>query len=170
VRHLISPLPNSDFKPHPPAGTMQYKNVMDAYKKCKVNPFLRPVIIDANSSTDKFKSSKVDMVPTITRSRGCQKDGYWCSTKGGSLSVHELSSLQGYHEIFGTKIDFEAMGISHCQFGGMLGNAQSGTILLLLYPRVLYHAGVITIQEYRSCNEKLEATFKALGSIAIPLV
>jgi hypothetical protein len=165
LKSLVSTLPSSDWMPHPPLGnTTAYENTMKAYKSCKVNPFTTPVVVDCGSSS-KFMDYNVGAAPTLTATRCAQKDGYWCSTKGGFLQVEELASLQGYGDFLGNKIPWKEAGLSRHAFGHIVGNAQSGNFLLLLYPRVLFHAQLISLQEYITIQGRVNAKFSSLGSM-----
>ena len=165
VQFIAPRLPTALWKPHPPTGTPQYDNVMAAYSKCKVNPFVVPVIVDAGSSPGKFQDFAVASCPTLAAARASQR-GYWCSTKGGYLDVHEMSSLQGYHPILGTALP--DAGVSNAQLGHCLGNAQSANYLLLLYPRVLFHAQLITLVEYKNVMASLDLRFLNLDKAGKP--
>lgn len=159
MKQIAPALPESIWKPHPPSiASPAYGNVMKSYKLLGkgVNPFLVPVVVDAGSS-ERFSSYKVGEAPTLTRSRCSQRDGYWCSTKGSYLNVDELAELQGFTPLLGTATQWKEAKISTTQYGGMIGNAQSANFLLLLYPRVLYAAQLITAHDLSAVEDRVRA-------------
>jgi site-specific DNA-cytosine methylase len=166
-KFLVPPLDATEWKAHPPVGTAQYENVMAAYGKAKVNPFVTPVTIDAGASPGKFQSYAVNAAPTLAATRASQR-GYWCSTKGGFLDVDQMASLQGFHEIFGTQVPWREAGVSVTQYGHMVGNGQSANFLLALYPRVLFNAQLITLAEYKNVAALLTARFMNLNLAGTP--
>ena len=115
---LIKPLPKSRWKCTPPknGNSLHYKNVMDAYREVHaagVNPFEVPIIIDFHSS-ERFSSYKTNVCPPLTKSR-CSSFGYWCSLKGGVLSIDEYMKLQG---LDASDLPFRTLGISDSAFAG----------------------------------------------------
>jgi hypothetical protein len=110
-----------------------------------VNPFVTPVIVDMRASK-RFSYFKINCMPSITKTRGSGL-GYWCSTKGGRLSVEEMSLMQG----FCPKVDvpYKDAGLTVSQFGGMLGNAQSFNVVRAIMPRLLFHAKLITHEQLK---------------------
>ena len=166
--NFIAPrLPDGEWKAHPPAGTNAYNNVISAYGKCKVNPFMVPVVIDTGSSLNKFQDFRINSSPTLSATRASQR-GYWCSTKGGHLDVHEMATLQGYMDILGTKVPFKEAGVTVSQFGHCLGNAQSANFLLVLYPRVLFHAQLITLEQYKAVMAALHLRLWNMNTAGTP--
>ena len=145
------------WQPHPPSSDkLGHANVRDAYAKVLnknpgFNPFLTPIVADCGSSPG-FASSCVGRAPTLTRRR-CQSGGYWLSTKGGKLDVNELSKLQGFaltslclvHPESGKPL------ISDFRLRGAIGNMMSVNVLLMLLPRALYLAKLITKDELDRC-------------------
>ena len=160
LQALVGVLPRSEWLPHPAkTRELAYANVMAGYRKHNVNPFSVPVIIDLGSSPD-FASSAARYSPTLTRTRAGGA-GYWCSTKGGKVSVDELAKLQGF---LGPLLSVDWKGkISKGAFGGMIGNAQSANILLRLYPNVLYHAKLITLEEHTRMLEGIAKHWRAIS-------
>jgi hypothetical protein len=163
---IVTNVSEAEWKPHPVRGTPACENVMNAYRKHKQNPFITPMVIDVGSSVGKFDSVGVGLAPTLTKTR-CASGGYWCSTKGGLLTTDELASLQGWSDHFGTKIDWREAGLTSGQMGSLIGNAQSGNFLLLLYPRVLFLAQLLTMKEYLTVQRNLDAKFNNLGSSSV---
>ena len=122
-------------------------NVLACYSALQakgINPFMTPVVIDVGCSP-KFRHFRVDASPCITKQRGAAA-AYWCSTKGGRLTITELGRLQGFedHEVW-----WRDVGLSEQQFGGMLGNAQSLCVVDALLPHVLYAAKLIDADDLR---------------------
>ena len=158
---IIQPILGQKWLAHPPSGDRR-ANVLTAYANCGCNPFTVPVVVDAGSSPQ-FSGFQVNATPTLTASRSSQASGYWCSTKGGPLNLQEMKTLQGYSNLLGTNVPLEEAGISRTAAGHMVGNAQSANFLLLLYPRVLFHAQLITLQEFRTIQQNLNSRFSSLG-------
>ena len=168
VPDIVSTLPTAEFKLSPQNPSLQYDNFMRAVSRCKVNPYSVPVIIDTGAS-ERFSSFKVRQCPTITRTRGSQPEGYWCSTKGGPLSVDELAAFQGFMPILHTEIPWQKAGLTKSAFGGCVGNAQAANFLLLLYPRVLFHAQLLSLAEYNNMSKRLDDTFQNLRDVFLLL-
>ena len=128
-----------------PDNTAKAKRVTDAIREVQkhgTNAFIQPVIVDVAAS-DKFATFRIAEIPAITRSRGRAKESYWCSTKGGHLTVTELAMLQGFPRDFieGMKADLNK---SDNIIGGCVGNAQTVPLLADLISHVLYMSKAIT--------------------------
>ena len=107
-----------------------------------------PVVEDIGAS-EHFRSHRVQACPCITKSRASQL-GYWCSTKGGRLTVEELALLQGFMP---TTIKWKSLGISDKKFAGCLGNAQSLNVVVALLPYALYMAKIIDKQDFDALTQ-----------------
>ena len=138
---IIKIVPNAQWKATP-ENANQKANVLAACEKIAargVNPFLSTVIIDAGASAA-FSGWAQDICPCLTRSR-CGNFGYWCTSKGAHLDVHEMMMLQGLEP---SAVDFKSAGVTAGQMASMLGNTMSHNVLCQLLPRVLYKAKLIT--------------------------
>ena len=148
LANIVKKLPDRRWMPTPAKkDRLAYGNVMAAYKKLNekgINPFTEPVIIDMRCSK-KFRTFRVSGSPCITYTRGSSQS-YWCSTKGGCLTVSELGMLQGFGP---TDIDWKGAGLSPTQYGGMLGNAQSLCVVEALLPHVLYASKIIDAEDFQ---------------------
>lgn len=76
--------------------------------------------------------------------------------------------MQGYCDVLHTRMSWRKAGLSAHQFGRNIGNAQSGNVLLLLYARVLFLAGLITLEEYKDIQSHLHAKTGSLGGARRP--
>ena len=110
-----------------------------------VNPISTPVIIDTGCS-EKFRTHSVERAPTLTKTRcASSPPDYWCTTKGGHLTIEEVGLLQG----FDLNRDLEWKGIvTKSQLGHMLGNAQSLSVVSVLLPHLWFLARLITKEEF----------------------
>ena len=90
---IVQPISAPEFKMLPP-NLNNAQCVTNAIRSSGVNPFKVPIVVDIGASA-KFSTYRIGEIPTITRSRGSAKNGYWCTTKGGCLSTRELGALQG---------------------------------------------------------------------------
>jgi DNA-cytosine methyltransferase len=151
---VVTPLPAASFCMLPTAenhGARCMQIVVQHIEKHVargVNVFKDPVIIETGASVARAKSS-VDIAMTITKSEAGRR-GYWCTTKGGFLEPDELAMLQGFPQHM---IPWSELGISHCQYGQLAGNAMSLPILMCLLPHVLFAGGKITQEErIQLCN------------------
>ena len=147
---LVTRLPKAQWAAVPTTEPGR-SNTLHAYQRCDndgVNPFKVPVIVDVGAS-EKFRSHRVQACPCITKSRASQL-GYWCSTKGGRLTVQELALLQGFMP---TTIKWKSFGISDKKFAGCLGNAQSLNVVVALLPHALYMAKIIDKQDFDALTQ-----------------
>ena len=147
MRDIVVPL-TTNFRMLPD-NTAKAKRVTDAIREVQqhgTNAFIEPVIVDVAAS-DKFATFRVAEVPSITKSRGSAKQSYWCSTKGGHLTVTELAMLQGFPRDFieGMKADLNK---SDNIIGGCVGNAQTVPLLADLISHVLYMSKAITKDQF----------------------
>ena len=143
---IVKPLPANKWKMLPDNEPAR-SNVLWAYNKCiksEVNPFETPVVVDAGSSP-RFRSFKIKSCMTITKSRGSNPRGYWCSTKGGPLNVVELMKLQGFRPR-----ELQCEGVSLNQVGACLGNAQSLNVVKVLLPHLLFLAKLIDRADFEA--------------------
>ena len=132
---------DANFNMHPKnaKSAVHRKNAKSALKaaiRTGINPFITPIVVDVGG-TPGFMGNcrhwRSSMSMTLTETR-CYSFGYWCSTKGDYLSVEEMAALQGYE----MTIDYEAAGLSKCQYAGCLGAAQSLAVVEKILPHVLY--------------------------------
>ena len=148
LARIVKPLPDHRWMPAPAKEDANaHANVMAAYKALKekgINAFTKPVIIDTGCSA-RFRTYRVSASPCITHTRGSQL-AYWCSTKGGRLTVSELGRLQGFGP---NDIDWKGAGLTAHQYGGMLGNAQSLCVVEALLPYVLYASKIIDTDDFQ---------------------
>ena len=159
---LITPLPLEKRKalPEAEAGTSQKKakrelfNVSSGIMKAVqagVNPCIEPVIIDTGCSPSHRVSAFGGLAPTLTKTRCCSQR-YWCTTKGGFLSVDELALLQG----FDPNRDYVWRDVvKPTAMGKMLGNAQSLNVIMALLPHMWYLAKLISYEEFVFMKGKL---------------
>ena len=82
-------------------------------------------------------------MPTMTRTR-CGSFGYWCSTKGGRLTVNDFIRLQGFDT---TDLPRKILKVSAAELAGALGNSMSLNVVMKVLPRVLFAASLITRKE-----------------------
>ena len=76
-------------------------------------------------------------MPTMTRTR-CASFGYWCTTKGGRLTVNDFIRLQGFEP---SELPRKGMVVSAAELAGALGNSMSLNVVMALLPKALYCAG-----------------------------
>ena len=156
LRSLINPLPSTQWLPHPSArkDELKYKNVIQAYKDVKdsVNPFRVPIIVDCGSSPV-FSSFRVNEAPTLTRTRSGQKDGYWCSTKGGGLDATELGKLQGFEP---EEFPWKEVGLSRAAAGGVMGNAQTLPLVADIVCHLLFHSCQIDFETFELMKRQFQ--------------
>ena len=154
LRSIAEPLPQGQWQALPPEGNKRrHKNVVSAYTEAAskgINPFETPIVVDMGVS-ERFASFGVDFCPCLTRSRAGDF-GYWCSTKGGPLSIADMCRLQGFDE---AELDWAGAGVTARQFAACLGNAMSVNVLRHLVPRVLYYAKLASDEE---CAHMLGST------------
>lgn len=150
LRHVVIPLPNDTFRMLPELKAAR-ANVETAYKKVAgagtigINPFRTPVVVDMYASPS-FSGMQIEASPCLTRSRASQK-GYWCSTKGGPLSLTEMAQLQGFDPNWVAMLKDE-LRLSDTKIGGIVGNAQTITVVADLVPHLLYHAQIINYRQF----------------------
>ena len=142
---VIDVITSPQWRPHPPKNTgTQYRNVIKAYKAAKgVNPFVTPIVVDYKAS-ERFSSSRVNEMPCLTKTR-CGARGYWCSTKGGPVTIDEMALCQGFRN---TQFPWREAGLSEHAAGSLLGNGQTLSLVRDLLPRVLLRASVISYDQF----------------------
>ena len=144
---IVVPL-TTDWKmlPDDPAKAKRVANAVRQAQLHGTNAFIEPVIIDTGAS-DKFATFRIAEVPAITRTRAQTRNGYWCSTKGGHLTVLELAMLQGFPREFieGIKNDLNK---KDNVIGACVGNAQTLPLLADLIAHVLYMSKTITKEQF----------------------
>ena len=74
------------------------------------------------------------------------------------MTADELGACQGFGKWRGTQVEWEGV-ISSSAYGGMVGNGQTATFMLLLLPRVLFHSQQITKKEFDEVESHLRAKF-----------
>ena len=119
-------------------------NILAAYEKCGVNPFVVPVVVDYFKESPKFSTWRLNESMTLTHTR-CGGFGYWCSTKGAPLDVSDLCRLQGFHP---DDLPYKEADVTDTSMSQVLGNGQTFLICLAILPHLLYHASLITLQEF----------------------
>ena len=135
---------SKDWKPFPKdCNSDEQNNILTAYEKCGVNPFVGPVVVDFKASP-KFSTWRLNASMTLTRTR-CGQFGYWSSTKGAPLDVSDFCRLQGFHP---DDLPYKEAGVTDTSMSQMLGNGQTFSICLAILPHLLYHASLITLQEF----------------------
>ena len=145
LERLVKPLPAADWQALPESEPGR-GNVLSAYKSCKekgTNPFMVPVVVDMDASP-RFRSFRVGSCPCITKTRA-GSFAYWCSTKGGRLSLSELMMLQGFQP---AAVAWEEAGLTASQMAQCLGNAQSWNVVVAVLPRLLYLAKLIDSKDF----------------------
>ena len=146
---LVTPLPPHLWRDLPPDSDQRARDhVLHAYEKFAgdgVNMFETPVVVDTEGSR-KFKAFALDSSPCLTRGHNAARS-YWCSTKGGPLTVHEMASLQG---ITRDMLDPVAdLGITERQYGAMIGDTMSVNVVCYIISGMLYAGGFSTKRESR---------------------
>ena len=72
--------------------------------------------------------------------------GYWCSTKGGYLTIDELAAIQGFTA---TSFPWKEAGLSEHAAGAAIGNGQTFSLVADLVPHVLFHSSIITLDQFK---------------------
>ena len=152
---IVQELPINRWMAYP-KNLNQQNNVVAAYKALPqgTNPFLVPVVIDAKASA-RFSTHRVNESPALTKTRANQF-GYWISTKGGWMTLGEMAAMQGY---FGDDFPVEAAGISKSTAASMLGNSQSLPLVQDLVAHTMYHACLVTYQQFIVMKAKMYAAW-----------
>ena len=134
---LLMPLRANTWRPTPTTKHGRRVVLMHYRKLVKqgVRIFDAPIVVDAGSSK-KFSKASIGIASCLTKTRCSNKDGYWVSSKGGSLSKDEMMLLQGIDPSTFPESLRHRLGVSDCAFGGMLGNCMSVNVLCNLLPRV----------------------------------
>lgn len=142
---FIDVLPPGKFATHPApgpkGGATKTNNVLRQLESCVeegLNPFITPVFVNSGAS-GKRCNKMIGKCMTITRTEA-SRQGYWCTTKGGFLELHEMARLQGFPDNF---IPWKDLGISAAEWGGLLGNAMSLNVVLCLAPEMLQAGGFL---------------------------
>ena len=81
------------------------------------------------------------------------------------MTVDELAACQGFGKWWGTHVEWEG-DISSSAYGGMVGNGQTATFMLLLLPRVLFHSQQITMKEFDEVESNLRVKFAKVAGTA----
>ena len=105
------------------------KLVKNAFKKClamspPVDPRVKTVFIDVGAST-KFFHMRIGSMPCLTHSRG-STGGFWVSSRGRLTTTRELARMQA---ILPDDLDWKSANISRRQFGAMLGNTMTVSVV-----------------------------------------
>ena len=132
----------------PAGGKTRQNNVLQQLQLCidsGVNPYQEPVFVTSGASSSRC-NYMVGLCMTITRSEA-QRQGFWCTTKGGVLEPHEVARFQGFPDNF---LDWRSLGIPDSQFCALLGNAMTFNVLLHLLPRLLRASGIVTTRQAAS--------------------
>jgi site-specific DNA-cytosine methylase len=153
---IVKPLTDATkWKPHPEKNAskgLHYRNVITAYRALEAsdNPFKLPVVVDYKAS-ERFSTHRLNESPTLTRTRAGQF-GYWCSTKGASLTLSEMASLQGFDD---DDFPWEAAGMTKTQAAQMLGNGQTLPVVMDILVHLLYQSSFLTFPKYCVLKTKL---------------
>ena len=155
ISDCVVPLPPGQWKlhPDPKSDSLGYTNVMAAYKSLEesgTNPFITPCVIDGGSSP-KFQNFRIGGCPTLTHTRA-SAGRYWCSTKGGYLTVDEMAELQGFSK---KEFPWREAGLTPSAAGALLGNAQTLSLLKNLIPHVMFHASLCDFSQFSRMKEFL---------------
>ena len=126
---ILSCLPENESQRRHIVNALQ-----DAIKK-GYDPKVDAVIVDHLSSHGHYMVNKI---PCLTRSRTAQK-GYWCSTRGRVLTLHELLRLQGFRpsRVLPTTVIERHMR-------EMVGNSMAINVLERILVHLLPAAGLVT--------------------------
>ena len=81
----------------------------------------------------------------MTRTR-CSAFGYWCSTKGGRLSLFDFMRLQGFEP---RDIPIKTIGVTPRALAAAMGHAQFLNVVMAILPRALFLARLITRDEFK---------------------
>ncbi len=103
-------------------------------KRDGVDAFQRDYVIDAHSG--RGPNYKLGMCPTITAARGASV-GFFHTRTHSFLSVSELARLQGFDEA-----RYDTSMLTRAQFGALIGNAMTVTVVTSLLEQLLPAAGV----------------------------
>ena len=159
VMSFIDVLPSHEFRlspsPGPCGGMTKVNNVTNHFQQCVqegINPFCVPVIVASGESGSRCHHA-VNVMMTITRTEAA-REGYWCSMKGGFLSVDDIFRLQGFPPDL---IPFRALGITEQKMAGMLGNAMSLNVMMRLLPYVLVASGFIDEKKFAEVQKTAHA-------------
>jgi site-specific DNA-cytosine methylase len=120
-----------------PNGAGAQSRVQSALRELRaagVNPMQVPVAIDCEASRVRWC---LDYTPCLTAARG-GSGGFWITCRGRKMTAAELCRLQGIdpHSVH------LPVGVSVSQFGRMLGNAFTQTVVERLMSRLLVSAGM----------------------------
>ena len=85
----------------------------------------------------------------MTRTR-CGTFGYWCSTKGGRLTINDFIRLQGFKT---ADLPYRTMGVSAQELASALGNSMSLNVVMAILPTALYNAKLITKAEAKKMSK-----------------
>jgi site-specific DNA-cytosine methylase len=138
---VVKPLAHEDFEMLPTDHKLHTSNVercLGEASRKGINPFITPIVIDAGA-TPKFVQWKEDVSLTLCEKRA-SAGLYWCSTKGGYITVDEVSALQGFD---GT-INYRSAGVNDTAYAGCLGAAQTLTVVEHVLPHALFLAQMVT--------------------------
>ena len=86
---------------------------------------------------------------TLTKTR-CASRSYWCTSKGGQLSIDELLNLQGFDK---NDVKWQDLQLKEHAIGKCIGNAQSLNVVMIVLQRLLFNANLITKAEYHRMHE-----------------
>ena len=143
---FVTKLPDADFEAMPADTADRVREIMvkhlDKYVKAGINVFKEAIIIETGASANRACSS-VGIAMTLTRTESSRR-GYWCTYKGGYLTVDELALLQGFPR---GMVPWSAMGMSGQQWGGMIGDAMTLTVVMALLPELLYSVKKVNLKQ-----------------------
>ena len=108
-----------------------------------IKPFERAAAIDTGASLTRSIST-LDVCMTITKTEAARR-GFWCTYKGGFMSIADICRLQGYPDWM---VPWQAWHISEHQAGMMLGNAMTLPVVMAVLPQLLYSADKINALQF----------------------
>lgn len=137
LRTILDP-PSVTLHPNVfPTGAGARSRVKMALRELRaegVNPSRVPVAIDCDAPRGRWC---LDYTPCLTAARG-GSGGFWITCRGRRMSTAELCRLQGIdpHDVH------LPVGVTSRQFGRMVGNAFTQTVIERLVSRLLVSAGM----------------------------
>ena len=138
---VLDPVTAHDSPGRLPRTTRANEVVKDVLRKAHkdgVDGTTIPIAIDIDAS-NKFRTHGVDIVKTITRTRGGQ-GGPWISNRGRRTTVNELLKCQGFKP---DEVEWEQAGMTKRQIGQLIGNSIPVGMLGHLLANAMRSAGLL---------------------------